>query len=248
MVEAEAWLVVVGSAFIVAALAGRRIARRPPEEGVHVRSGGAALVAGLVVGLGQAVPMLAVPAFFTAVQGIDGFFATLFVAPFAIALFVAGPLAGRLLARYSPRILIICGIWAIAIADISFVLVMSPKASYLLFIVPFVLVGGGFVIATVIRTAVIFASTPRRMPGTAAALNEASIGVGARVGVTIVVLLRAGMVPGLSELQALQLAIAFAAFVSVVGGVAVFLLLGTHDPVRSVWDLRDERPQPSGGA
>jgi hypothetical protein len=39
-----------------------------------------------------------------------------------------------------------------------------------------------------------------------------------------------------------------AAIVSVLGGSAVFLLLGAHEPVRSVWDLRDERHGTAGAA
>jgi DHA2 family methylenomycin A resistance protein-like MFS transporter len=243
LLEQEPSVIVIGAAIILVALLARRIARRPPEEGVHARAGGAALAAGLVVGFVQAVPMLVMPAFFTVVQGIDGLIATLLIAPFAIALFVAGPVAGWLLQRYSPRVLIVGGVWAITIADLVFYLVMTPSASYLWFIVPFILVGGGFVIATAIRTAVIFASTPARLPATAAALNEASIGVGARLGVTLVVLLRAGHLGAGTELHWLQLSLAVAVAVGLVGGVAILLLLGGQDPVRSVWDLRDERQQ-----
>jgi hypothetical protein len=40
-----------------------------------------------------------------------------------------------------------------------------------------------------VRTAVIFASVPRGLPATATALNEASLSVGGRVGVTVVTLI-----------------------------------------------------------
>ena len=40
--------------------------------------------------------------------------------------------------------------------------------------------------ATTVRTAVIFASVPRGLPATAAALNEMSIGVGSRIGIVLV--------------------------------------------------------------
>lgn len=227
---------------ILAALAARRVAHRGKEQGVHVRAGGAALAAGIVIGFAQAVPMLVVPSFFTVVQGIDGMIATLFVAPFAIALFAAGPVAGWLLQRYSPRTIIAGGTLAIALANLAFVLVLQPDASYLLFIIPFALVGGGFVIGTAVRTAVIFAATPARLPATAAALNEASIGVGARMGVTMVVLLRAGWIPGAETALAQdRLALVVAMLVGFAGAVVVFLLQGRQDPVKSVWDLRDER-------
>ena len=52
--------------------------------------------------------------------------------------------------------------------------------------VPCLLIGAGFVIATTVRTAIIFASVPRGLPATAAALNEASISVGDRVGIVLV--------------------------------------------------------------
>jgi MFS transporter, DHA2 family, multidrug resistance protein len=242
LIENEPVLILAGIVPIVLALAGRRIARQPADQGVHVRAGGAALAAGLVIGFAQSVPMLVVPAFFTTIQGIDGMIATLFVAPFAIALFAAGPAAGWLLQRYSPRAIITTGTLAIALANMMFFFVMNPDASYLGFIIPFALVGGGFVIGTAVRTAVIFAATPARLPATAAALNEASIGVGVRLGVTAVVLLRADWVAGAStELDQLRLAVAFAALIGFLGAIAIFLLLGRQDPVKSVWDLRDER-------
>jgi len=31
--------------------------------------------------------------------------------------------------------------------------------------------------------------------------------------------------------------------VAATGGLVVFLLLGPRDPVRTVWELRDERPE-----
>jgi hypothetical protein len=42
------------------------------------------------------------------------------------------------------------------------------------------------VIATTVRTAIIFASVPRGLPATAAALNESSISVGMRMGIVLV--------------------------------------------------------------
>jgi hypothetical protein len=42
------------------------------------------------------------------------------------------------------------------------------------------------VVATTVPTAIIFAGVPRGMPATAAALNEASIGVGARIRIVLV--------------------------------------------------------------
>ena len=41
-------------------------------------------------------------------------------------------------------------------------------------------------VATTVRTAIIFASVPQGLPATAAALNEASISVGSRIGIVFV--------------------------------------------------------------
>ena len=64
--------------------------------------------------------------------------------------------------------------------------VIGPTTTYFAFIVPLLLVGAGFVVATTVRTAIIFASVPRGLPATAAALNEASIEVGTRAGIVVV--------------------------------------------------------------
>jgi len=241
LVQLEMWLVVLGGVLVVSALAMRRVARRPPEEGVHARRGGAALAAGLVIGFAQSVPLAALPVFFTAVQGIDEFLATILIAPFVLALLAAGPMAGWLLSRFSPRLLIIGGVWAIALADIAFSAIIAPATPYVSLILPFMVVGAGFVVSTAIRTAVIFASTPRQLPATAAALNEASVGVGTRLGATLIVLVRTGALGQASDLHWLQVSLLVAGVVGVIGGIAVFLLLGSRDPIRTVWDLREER-------
>jgi MFS family permease len=244
LAQVEPALVVLGFIFIAAGLGVRRVARRPPEEGVRVRQAGAALAAGLVIGFSQTVPMIALPAFFTVVQGIDGFLSNFLLIPFVVAVLVAGPACGWLLERHSPRALIIGGTFAIAAGDLAFYAVLAPDTPYLALVVPFFLVGAGFVVATAIRTAVIFASTPVRLPATAAALNEASMGVGARLGATLVVLARTGALGDVPEVRALQLTLMVAALIGVVGGVVIFALLGRDDPVRTVWDLRDERVVP----
>ncbi|MEI8334587.1 MAG: hypothetical protein WCH74_12175 [Chloroflexota bacterium] len=85
----------------------------------------------------------------------------------------------------------------------------------------------------------------RSPPATAAALNEAAIGVGGRLGTTLVVLARSGALGAdRPEVSSLQLTLKVAAVVGVVGGILVFALLGPDDPVRTVWDLRDERAAP----
>jgi MFS family permease len=260
---------------------------------LDLRAVAVALAIGVVVGFAQAVPMLQVPQFFMVVQGSDPLLAMVAVAPFVVALFTAGPICGWLLARIGPRTLIAGGAIAIGIADLTIAWVIGRTTPYPSFVVPFMLIGAGFVIATTVRTAIIFASVPRELPASAAALNEASIGVGGIVGVivalvvtmqTAVATYRAdlrGLAPadiearvttgrglldayGLRPLESIlagvdpvtleqyrhavmegmRLAEVIAGIVAVIAGVLAFLAMGPRDPVRSVWELADERPTP----
>jgi DHA2 family multidrug resistance protein-like MFS transporter len=282
---------VAGAACVIAAL---RVLRRPTEHGervsVDLRPVAVVLAVGIVVGFAQAIPMAKLPMFFRVIQGLSPILATIAIAPFVLALFVAGPVAGWLLTRIGARTLIAGGTVAIGLANIGFAAILGPAADYALFVLPFVLLGGGFVIATSVRTAVIFASVPRRLPASAAALNEASIGLGSRMGTVVATTTitqvslntyasSLGDLPGdviermLQPFRELQLALGFPSFpglvelvdpekltayvaaaiqglrvallipgvVAVVVGVIAWFVLGHRDPVRSVWDHRDER-------
>ena len=141
-----------------------------------------AVAIGVVIGFSQAAPMFQLPIYFYLVMGFGAIGATLATVPFILALVVAGPIAGLLLARLSPRRLIAGGTGLVGAGNIIAALVLGQSTPYAALVVPPVLIGGGFVVATTVRTAIIFASTPRRLPGSAAALNEASVLVGSRVG------------------------------------------------------------------
>ena len=81
------------------------------------------------------------------------------------------------------------GIVAVGLGSIVIAAILRPGAGYLGFAVSFVLIGAGFVIATTVRTAIIFASLPRGLPATAAALNEASVALGSRAALVVVTVL-----------------------------------------------------------
>lgn len=68
--------------------------------------------------------------------------------------------------------------------------------------------------------------------------------MGARLGTTLVVVLRAGAVTDAPELDWLRLGLPVAGIVGVIDGMVVFPLLGPDDPVRTVWDLRYGRAAP----
>jgi MFS transporter, DHA2 family, multidrug resistance protein len=257
---------------------------------LDLRSVAVALAIGVVVGFAQAVPLLQVPQFFMVIQGSEPLLAMIAVAPFLVALFLAGPVCGWLLARIGPRTLIAGGAVAIGIADLLIAWTIGRTTPYPAFVVPFLLIGAGFVIATTVRTAIIFASVPRELPASAAALNEASIGVGSIVGIIVALVVTmqtalgtyraglAGMPPerieaavtrgrellnayGMRPLESIlagvdpvtleqyrhavvegmRVAEIIAGSVAVIAGILAFLAMGARDPVRSVWELADER-------
>lgn len=151
-----------------------------------------ALFVGFVIAFAQVIPMSQLPLYFSIAQGYGPVFGMVALAPLFLALVAAGPVAGFLLTRYQPRHLIAGGVLAVGLGDLAIALVLGPRGSaYAGFIIPLLLVGAGFVIATTVRTAIIFASVPRGMPATAAALNEASIEVGTRAGLVVITALLA---------------------------------------------------------
>ncbi|MEI7745478.1 MAG: MFS transporter, partial [Chloroflexota bacterium] len=150
-----------------------------------------ALFVGVVIALAQTVPMVLLPVYFNVVLKYGSVFGVVAIAPLFAALVLAGPIAGYLLARFQPRQLIAGGVLFIGLGDLATAALLGPSTWYAAFIIPLILVGGGFVVATTVRTAIIFASVPRGLPATAGALNEASIEVGTRFGTVVVTALLA---------------------------------------------------------
>jgi hypothetical protein len=204
------------------------------------------------------------------------------------------------------------GALGLGLSDLALAAILAIEGQdspYVAFVLPLAVIGTGFVLATTVRTAIVFAATPRGLAATAAGINEASVGLGARIGVvmgaaitSLVALDRArGLVAGrpdaqqlLEEFETVLVAIGTPRFnevlshvlesagaanrvranafvdtyfdgvttalvlggvVGVVGAVLAWLLLGRRDPLRTVFDMREERevrveaaPGPTGEA
>ena len=158
-------------------------------------------------------------------------------------------------------------------------------------ILPLAAIGAGFVIATTVRTAIVFSATPRGLPATAAGYNEASVGLGSRIGMivsTVVVaqvatasvdsrlagsqdleeataafqrILVALGTPGFGPaaegtsmaeraafasgyLDGIVVTLLASGLLGLVGAALAWLLIGPRDPLRTVFDLQDERATP----
>jgi DHA2 family multidrug resistance protein-like MFS transporter len=182
------WALVFGGVGLIAVAGAQDRRRRRALPGVRVdrRPIAVAIFVGLILAIAQTAPMLQLPLYFQLVLRFGPLLAVAALGPMFAALVLAGPIAGFLLARYPPRTLVAVGVVVVGLGDLGLALLVSPGASYLGFVLPSAMVGAGFVIATTVRTAIIFASVPRGLPATAAALNEASISVGMRIGTVLV--------------------------------------------------------------
>ncbi len=164
----------------------QRKMQHPESVRVERRPVTIALFVGLVIALAQIIPMTLLPQYFAVGLKYGSFLGIVAMVPMFMALVLAGPVAGILLARVQPRHLVGGGVIVIGLGNVLLAAIIGPTTTYLAFVLPLFLVGAGFVVATTVRTAVIFASVPRGLPATAAALNEASMEVGMRAGIVAV--------------------------------------------------------------
>ena len=195
-----------------------------------------ALFVGFIIAAAQVVPMAQLPVYLQLVARYGPILAVLATVPFMLALVVTGPIAGWLLGRLGPRPLLAGSVAAIGLGDIALGLLLGRDTNYLGYVLPLVALGAGFVIATTVRTAIIFASVPRGLPATAAALNEASVSLGTRAGLvfattaiatialdrfaaTLVGMPASEAEPALAAFRDLLVAVGTPAYASLVAGV-----------------------------
>ena len=162
----------------------RRNRTADPATRADLRPLAFALIAGVAISFSQSAALLVAPLYFRVVQGFGPIASTVAIAPMFIGIVVAGPVAGILLRRLSPRVLVAGGLAVVGAGDLL-VATSGPTTEYLYFVLPFLAIGAGFVIGTTIRTGVVFASVPRRLPATAAALNQVSIIIGSQLGIVL---------------------------------------------------------------
>ena len=180
------WAMIVGGPALVLFYDRLSRQRQVGPVGIIRRNVAIALFVGVVIAVSQTAAMLNLPLYFRLVLGYGPVLAVAALAPLFAALVLAGPVAGYLLSRVSPRWLVGGGVVFVGIGNLVLTVVTTQSASYVGFVLPCLLIGAGFVVATTVRTAIIFASVPQGLPATAAALNEASISVGSRIGIVVV--------------------------------------------------------------
>jgi DHA2 family methylenomycin A resistance protein-like MFS transporter len=183
-------LLVAGVLILVVGLVLERLRPHVTSVGWRVdrRAVSVALFVGFIVGYAQTAPLIQLPIYFQIALGYGPVLAVAATIPFMAALVLAGPVAGILIGRFQPRTIVVWGVAAVGAGNILAALVLGPRTPYIGFGVAMLLIGAGFVIATTVRTAIIFASVPRGLPATAAALNEVSVTMGTRAALVLITL------------------------------------------------------------
>jgi CRISPR-associated Cas5-like protein len=181
-------LIAAGIIILVLGLVFERLRPHPPTIASRVdrRAVSVALFVGFIVGYAQTAPLVQLPIYFQIALGYGPILAVAATIPFMAALVVAGPVAGILIGRFQPRTVVVWGVAAVGAGNVLAALVLGPRTPYVGFGVAMLLIGAGFVVATTVRTAIIFASVPRGLPATAAALNEVSVSMGVRAALVLV--------------------------------------------------------------
>ena len=127
------WALVVGGVAVVGlALVHdrRRTGRTMAAIRIERRPAAIAVIIGVVLGIAQTAPMMQLPLYFQLVLRYGPLLAVVALAPLFGALVLAGPAAGFLLARYSPRQLVGVGAIAVGLGNLLLALVVTPSAGY----------------------------------------------------------------------------------------------------------------------
>jgi MFS family permease len=145
---------------------------------------GFAILAGVVLFMGQGAFLYQFTTFFQNVQNMSPVVAGLAFIPFVIGLLVGSFLVARLALRFGARRIIAGGfvIMGVSLVWLSFVQV---DTSYWFLLVPITLIGFGFGLAVPARTQVVLAAPPLDLAGSAAAVNTASGQSGYALGVIL---------------------------------------------------------------
>ena len=180
------WALIIGGPALVVGHHRLNRARTAGLARLIRRRVAVALFVGVTIAISETAAVLNLPLYFHLVLRFEPWLAAVAIAPLAGALILAGPAAGVLLKRVAPRWLVGGGVILVGAGNLVLAAVATESASYVAFVLPCLLVGAGFVVATTVRTAIIFASLPDGLPASAAALNESSISLGRRIGVVLV--------------------------------------------------------------
>jgi MFS family permease len=220
--------VIVFAVVVVAILGLQRWGSRTeqPMADMHVfplRPIAAAVVAGMLLALGQAGPLMSFGIFLEAIQGYGSIPAGAALAPYAVAILVVGLVGPSLIPRFGVRSIVAVSLVGLALGNLLFA-ATSPSTSYVWYILPLFLLGGGMILGTAATSAVLTASTPNRLAASAIALQIASIEMGVLLGMTIQTVVLTTAASGAYETHLISIGLAGEAVASGVAALHEALL------------------------
>lgn len=180
-------LVGIGILFTLAGVVRWLVQRIAYFKGAEVFTGRdtvLAILAGVLIGFGQAAFAYQFSTFSTNIQGVSPLVAGLRAIPFVAGALAASLVIAPLILRFGVPRIILGGmiLMGLGFVGLSFIAV---NTSYWFLLIPIVLFGFGFGIANPARTQVILSAPPQDLVGSAAAVNSAIGQSGFALGVGI---------------------------------------------------------------
>jgi DHA2 family multidrug resistance protein-like MFS transporter len=118
-------------------------------------------------------------------QKVSPIQASLTLLPYTLALFVFAIVAGGWVGKFSNKLLIGGGLALMAVGLVLMTFFLSPTAGFGAYLLPLVLLGGGFSIANTPRISVVLGSAPPELAGSASATNNAFQQLGTSMGIAM---------------------------------------------------------------
>lgn len=118
-------------------------------------------------------------------QEVSPIQAAITLLPMTLSLFVFAILAGRWVGRFSNQLLIAGGMVLMTVGLVLMAWWLSPDAGFSVFLLPMILLGGGYSIANTPRVSAVLAAAPPELAGSASATNNASYQIGVSLGIAV---------------------------------------------------------------
>ena len=186
----NSWLpVLVAVCALVVMVAAVRWLRRRVSffKGVEMFTGrdtGFAILAGIVLFMGEGAFLYQLTAFFQNIWDMGPAQAGVSFTPFVVGLLVGSFLVARLALRFGAR-RIIAGGFVVMGASMVWLSFVQVESSYWFLLVPITLIGFGFGLASPARTQVVLSAPPVDLSGSAGAVNTATGQLGYALGVVL---------------------------------------------------------------
>jgi len=118
-------------------------------------------------------------------QQVSPIQAALTLLPYTLAVFVFAILSGGWVGKISNQTLVAGGLLLMALGLAAMGILLSPAASFWVYLLPLILLGGGFSIANTPRINAVLGSAPPELAGAASATNNAALQLGTSLGIAV---------------------------------------------------------------